>query len=101
MSFETGKSGNPNGRPKGTKNRYTEIKESFLKAFDKLGGTKGLVNWVNEDTRNKKAFYEMIVSLLPKKTEMDLEYAPRVDNIIVADQETKDNLLKLGTMLNS
>ena len=43
MSFQTGKSGNPNGRPKGAKNRYTEIKESFLKAFDKLGGSNGLI----------------------------------------------------------
>lgn len=101
MSFQTGKSGNPNGRPKGAKNRYTEIKESFLKAFDKLGGTRGLITWVNEDPRNKRAFYEMVVSLLPKKTEMEFENPPRVDNIIVADQETKDNLLQLGTFLHS
>lgn len=61
--FQPGQSGNPAGRPKGSKNRYTQMRDAFLDAFDQMGGTDGLVKWAMEDP---KAFYDLAVRILPK-----------------------------------
>lgn len=53
------------GRKKGTSNKFTSIKQSFLDAFDKIGGTQGLVKWINESKRNKTLFYQLTTKLFP------------------------------------
>lgn len=56
------KAGNP-GRPKGSPNKSTTLKQSFLEAFDKVGGTDGLVAWINKSERNRAAFYTLNTKL--------------------------------------
>ncbi len=55
------------GRPKGTPNKFTEIKKNILEVFNKLGGTDGMVKWAR---RNPTAFYRLVASLLPKSIEL-------------------------------
>ena len=64
MPFEPGnKLGK--GRPKGSKNKFTTLKESFIEAYLKLGGTKGLIKWIESSPKNKAAFYHDLIRLIP------------------------------------
>jgi hypothetical protein len=69
--FRKGQSGNPNGRPKGSKDKFTELKDAFLSAFDELGGVKGLVKWAKRSNDNTGHFYQMITKLLPRDINLD------------------------------
>ena len=54
------------GRPKGSKNKFTTLKNSFLKAYqakDGFGGDEALKLFAK---KNPEAFLQMIKSLLPK-----------------------------------
>ena len=46
-------------------NRFLSLKESFLEAFEAIGGTKGLVEWAK---KNPDKFYPMAVRILLKET---------------------------------
>ena len=35
--FRAGKSGNPNGRPVGSQNKFTTLKAAFIEAFEEIG----------------------------------------------------------------
>lgn len=63
--FKKGNPGGP-GRPKGSKNKFTTLRESFIEAYIKLGGTKGMVKWVKKNERNRAAFYRDLVRLIPQ-----------------------------------
>ena len=58
-------------RPKGSKNKFTDLKQSFLDAYEKIGGTDGLIEWGKKD-RNRTAFYQMIAKMLPAKIDADI-----------------------------
>lgn len=60
------------GRPKGAKNKFTDLKSAFLNAFEKIGGEEGLASWAR-DTKNRGAFYHMITKLFPKRQEIPEE----------------------------
>jgi hypothetical protein len=60
------KPGNP-GRPKGTPNKFTTLKQAFLDAFNELGGADGLITWAQESKRNREVFYQMITKLFPQE----------------------------------
>jgi len=53
------------GRPKGSKNKFTELKEAFLEAFEELGGVDGLVKWAKKNNKCQGEFYKMIAKMLP------------------------------------
>ena len=46
-----GSSGNPNGRPLGSKNKFTTLKNTFIEAFEELGEVDNLVEWARGPTR--------------------------------------------------
>ena len=43
--FVQGSSGNPNGRPVGSRNKFTTLKSAFIEAFEELGGVDNLIEW--------------------------------------------------------
>ena len=57
------------GRPKGSLNKFTTLKQSFLDAFEKTGGTRGLVKWTKTKDKNREAFYQMVTKLFPQEVE--------------------------------
>jgi hypothetical protein len=62
--FVEGSSGNPNGRPLGSKNQFTTLKSAFIEAFEELGGADNLVEWAR---CNQTEFYKMLARLMPRE----------------------------------
>ncbi len=60
------------GRPKGAVNKTTSLaKQAIAEAFEKLGGTKALVEWAQSDDDNLKVFYATIwPKIIPVQTEL-------------------------------
>jgi coenzyme F420-reducing hydrogenase gamma subunit len=61
------KKGNP-GKQKGTKNKFTTLKQAFVEAFSRVGGEEALVAFYKnkKSPSNQRAFLMMIASMLPK-----------------------------------
>ena len=64
--FVEGSSGNPNGRPLGSKNKFTTLRNAFIETFEELGGVDNLVEWAR---CNQTEFYRMLSRLLPREVE--------------------------------
>ena len=64
-----GKTNNPNGRPKGSKNIITRTaKENIADVFDMIGGLKEMAVWAKE---NRTAFYTHYAKLIPTELSGD------------------------------
>lgn len=61
-------------RQKGSKNKFTTLKASFLEAFEGMGGTKGLQEWATKD-RNRGQFYQMVAKMLPANIEGKVDHS--------------------------
>jgi hypothetical protein len=68
MTWKKGVSGNPKGKPKGSKDKFTSLKQSFLDAFQGIGGTDELKKWAT-DEKHQKDFFKMIATMLPRTVE--------------------------------
>jgi len=66
-SWKPGHSGNPNGRPKGSRNRLSEEFLSALQADFQENGTQAIVK-VRED--RPQDYLKVIASILPKQIEV-------------------------------
>ena len=62
--FVQGSSGNPNGRPVGSKNKFTTLKSAFIDAFEEIGGVDNLVEWAR---CNQTEFYKMLARIMPRE----------------------------------
>lgn len=72
-NFIKGVSGNPNGRPKGAKDKVSRtVKQNIEETFQKLGGIKGLVEWAEKSNRNKEKVYDWYFSMLPKNVDANV-----------------------------
>ena len=69
MTWDKGQSGNPAGRPKGSRNKFTQLCDEFLLAFEEVGGREALVKWAES---NPDQFYRLVVQLLPKERTVDM-----------------------------
>ena len=61
------------GRPKGAKNKFTGLKDSFLKAYKHeqgFGGDVALIQWAAE---NREAFLKMIHVMLPRRVQEEIK----------------------------
>ena len=63
--FKKGQRPGP-GRPPGTPNKFTSLRESFLETFISIGGTAGLISWAR---KNRTRYYELLARLLPRSLE--------------------------------
>ena len=68
------------GRPKGSTNRFTDLKQAYLsvferieKAADKNDGIKSFYKWVTKNDKNQGMFYQMLSKMLPTNSSMDLD----------------------------
>ena len=50
------------GRPKGSVNKFTTLKQSFLSVFERMGGDDALLDFAKS---HKTIFYQMITRLFP------------------------------------
>ena len=66
--FQPGQSGNPAGRPVGSKNRFSALKEAFVEAFDGVGGVDSLIEWAKD---NPDKFYPLLARLFPKEVAVE------------------------------
>lgn len=56
------------GRPKGSKNKFTTIKDAFVDVFfsEEINGAEGLKEWVKADPKNKEIFFGWMTKMFPK-----------------------------------
>jgi Family of unknown function (DUF5681) len=81
QGWQPGQSGNPAGRPKGSKNKFPmALKESILSAFQKLGGDDYLVALGKE---NSSAFSSLLGKILPLRHAIDAHSGGGNDRTIV------------------
>lgn len=76
------------GRPKGSKNQFTNLKEAFINVFEDIGGEETLSRWAKE---NLTEYYKIISKFIPKEIELAGEA-----NDFISYQE----LLQLETKLS-
>jgi len=70
--LKNGAPGNAKGRPKGTPNKFTTLKHSFLNVYQRMGGDDALLEWAKS---HKALFYQMITKLFPQEHEHSGELA--------------------------
>lgn len=84
--FLPGQSGNRNGRPKGSKNKFTELKDVFLEALEEVGGKEYVKLVARTDP---KTFLTLVAKMLPRhndvKVSEQIEFAPLVIRTVKPD----------------
>jgi|SRR5208283_2851086 len=75
--------GNP-GRPKGTPNKFTQLKGAFIEAFEEIGGKDGLSAWAKQ-SRNRAEFYRLISKLFPKEVELSGTDSGPIDHKVIVE----------------
>ena len=63
----------PAGRPKGVKNRLTNLREAVLEAFDTVGGPEYLVRLANGTQSDRAAFVGLVSKVLPTQINANVE----------------------------
>ena len=58
------------GRPKGSVNKFTTLKQSFLNVFEQMGGDKTLLEFAKT---HKPMFYQMVTHLFPTEVSGSLK----------------------------
>ena len=59
------------GRPRGSKNKLTNIKDEFLFCYQIIGGLGGLTAWAKKK-ENRTKFYEMLTKLFPREIRAEI-----------------------------
>jgi len=58
---------------KGTVSKWRQIQNSLAEVYFELGGSKGLISWINEDKIHKRDFYNHICRSLGSKVEINMQ----------------------------
>jgi len=59
------------GRPRGSKNKLTNIKAEFLFCYQIIGGLGGLTAWAKKE-ENRTEFYRMLTRLFPREIKAEI-----------------------------
>lgn len=71
--FKRGQSGNPNGRPRGAKDKIARsVKNDMEETIKGLGGVGGIIEWAKKSNNNREKLYGWYFSMLPKNENVDL-----------------------------
>lgn len=68
-TFAKGNKASP-GRPEGSPNKFTTLKDAFINAFNRAGGEDGLVEYIEKNVRQRERFYQMITKMLPANVDL-------------------------------
>lgn len=61
------------GRPKGVKNKLTNLRDAVLEAFDTVGGPEYLVRLANGTQSDRAAFISVVNKVLPSQINANVE----------------------------
>ena len=62
--------GHGGGRPKGSRNKFTDLKQSFLQVFTDLNPTEDCEHLMESAKENPKDYYGLVSKLFPQRTEL-------------------------------
>jgi hypothetical protein len=57
------------GRPKGSTNKFTDLKQMFLNVSERMGGEDALLKYAKEEPRE---FYRMLHVMLPRNVQEEI-----------------------------
>ena len=63
----------PAGRPKGVRNKLTNLRDAVLEAFDQVGGTQYLARLANGTQSDRAAFVGLVSKVLPTQINANVE----------------------------
>lgn len=63
----------PSGRPKGVRNKLTNLRDAVLEAFDEVGGVKYLVKLAEGTQSDRAAFVSLMNKVLPSQINTNVE----------------------------
>lgn len=63
----------PAGRPKGVRNKLTNLRDAVLEAFDEVGGTAYLARLANGTQSDRAAFVGLVAKVLPTQINANVE----------------------------
>jgi len=69
------------GRPAGSKDKFTNLKQAYLDVFDKIekkslkkdSAIKSFFQWATKNDRNQGMFYQMVAKMLPTNADLDIK----------------------------
>ena len=63
----------PGGRPKGVRNKLTNLRDAVLEAFDQVGGTQYLARLAEGTQSDRAAFVGLVAKVLPTQINANVE----------------------------
>jgi hypothetical protein len=63
----------PSGRPKGVRNKLTNLRDAVLEAFDTVGGAEYLVRLAEGTQSDRAAFTSLVAKVLPTQINQNVE----------------------------
>jgi len=92
--FKSGHSGNPNGRTKGSKNKFTNLQQAYLDVFNKIENDsvkknsriKSFFEWATKSNHNQGLFYQMISKMLPTNVNAEGDLRITINKIITDER---------------
>jgi hypothetical protein len=69
----------PPGRPKGVRNKLTNLRDAVIEAFDRVGGVDYLVKMANGTQSDRAAFTSLMNKVLPTQINQQVEGGIRLE----------------------
>ena len=69
----------PAGRPKGVRNRLTNIRDAVLEAFETVGGPAYLVRLANGTQSDRAAFTGLVAKVLPTQIQANIDGTVKIE----------------------